>query len=120
MEIKLEPNFILKLSSRYCRKDALALGKLALNLTGFGVASNSTQNYVEIVSKLVETLVTKAHYLPLSLANMNTARIVPKKDYQINRLISGRLQLSRHTHLILDETALSEGESVTPFQLRTQ
>lgn len=32
------------------------------------------------------------------------------QDYQSNRLISGLLQLSQHTHLILDETALTAGQ----------
>ena len=46
----------------------------------------------------------------MSLQNMNTLALIPKKDYAANRLVSGRLQLSPHTHLVLDETAMSEGK----------
>lgn len=45
----------------------------------------------------------------MSLQNMNTMRLIPKKDYEQNRLLAGRLQLSASTHLILDETAMTEG-----------
>ena len=89
------------------------MGKLSLNLTDVPASNPSPipgrQTYTEMIYKLLELLVTKAHYLPLSLRNMNTLRLVPKKDYNENRLISGRLQLSTHTHLVLDETAMSEG-----------
>jgi len=45
----------------------------------------------------------------MSLNAMNTLCLIPKKDYQENRLISGCLQLSASTHLVLDETAMTEG-----------
>lgn len=35
---------------------------------------------------------------------------VPKKDYHANRLVSGLLQLSAQTHLILDETSMENGQ----------
>lgn len=33
-----------------------------------------------------------------------------RKDYECNRLTSGILQLSDHTHLVLDETCLTAGQ----------
>lgn len=45
----------------------------------------------------------------MSLQNMNTLRLIPKKDYEQNRLLAGRLQLSPNTHLVLDETVMTEG-----------
>lgn len=33
-----------------------------------------------------------------------------RKDYDGNRLVSGILQLSAHTHLVLDETCLAPGQ----------
>lgn len=52
----------------------------------------------------------QSHLLPISLSNMNSLRLSPCKDYEANRLLSGRLQLSSGTHLLLDETALENGQ----------
>ena len=52
----------------------------------------------------------QSYLLPISLSNMNSLRLSPCKDYEANRLLSGRLQLSPGTHLLLDETALENGQ----------
>ena len=41
---------------------------------------------------------------------MNSLRLVPRKDYVANRLVSGALQLSNNTSLFLDETQLEQGQ----------
>lgn len=46
----------------------------------------------------------------MSLQNMNQMRLVPRKDYVANRLVSGALQLARNTLLFLDETQLEQGQ----------
>lgn len=46
----------------------------------------------------------------MSLQNMNQVRLVPKKDYVANRLVSGALQLAKNTSLYLDETQLEQGQ----------
>lgn len=46
----------------------------------------------------------------MTLDNMNTLTFTPKKDYKCERLTSGVLQLSRNTHLLLDETKLTAGK----------
>ena len=46
----------------------------------------------------------------MSLQNMNSSLISPKKDYSANRLKSGALQLAERTHLILNETAMEPGQ----------
>ena len=40
----------------------------------------------------------------------NKGSFVPRKDYHENRLVSGLLQLSAGTHLILDETTMADGQ----------
>lgn len=52
----------------------------------------------------------QSYYLGMSLQNMNQMRLVPKKDYVANRLVSGGLQLAAHTSLFLDETKLEQGQ----------
>ncbi|KAK2161874.1 hypothetical protein LSH36_108g04002 [Paralvinella palmiformis] len=94
------------ISSVYARRDVAAVGKFALNLSGCppGVS------FPKLLHEFIKQLVTKCYLLPLSLENMNKLSLVPKKDYKVNRLKSGILQLSNGTHLILDETALQPGQ----------
>ena len=102
----------------YCRKDALAVGKFALNLTDVPVPStggDGGESFGRLLFELLEQLVTKGHYLAMSLQNLNTQPMVPKKDYAQNRLVAGRLQLSSQTHLVLDETAMTEGKKKPPI-----
>ncbi|EFX76920.1 hypothetical protein DAPPUDRAFT_305993 [Daphnia pulex] len=101
------------MSRVYNRKDSLALGKLSLNLTNVPIDNAVLQeSFPRFLFSLLERLVTKAHFLPMSLENLNTLRMIPKKDYQENRLIAGCLQLSSQTHLVLDETAMTEGQLI--------
>lgn len=56
------------------------------------------------------TFSLQSYYLAMSLQNMNQMRLIPKKDYVANRLVSGALQLARNTLLFLDETQLEQGQ----------
>ncbi|XP_071514071.1 mini-chromosome maintenance complex-binding protein isoform X2 [Panulirus ornatus] len=96
-------------SSVYLRKDVIALGKYSMNISGVS-KSLQEQQYTFLLYKLISSLVTQSHFFSMTLSNMNTTNFIPKKDYQANRLISGLLQLSQHTHLVLDETALTAGQ----------
>lgn len=94
------------ISTVYTRRDVLPLGKFTLNLsscpTGF--------SYTDRLYQVIQQLVPSSYYLPMSLQNMNQMRLVPKKDYTANRLVSGALQLSKNTSLFLDETRLEQGQ----------
>lgn len=92
------------LSTVYSRPDVLALGKYTLNLTGI------SKEVAKDISEMVEFIVAKCHKFPMTILNLNNSKLVPKKDYNTNRLISGKLQLSQDSHLILDETVLEEGQ----------
>jgi len=89
----------------YLRRDVLTLGKFSLNL--FNLPRE--ENYGKRLSTIIQLLLCNSHYFPMSVANFNQQTFVPKKDYKLNRLTSGLLQLPKHTHLILDETAMGEG-----------
>lgn len=52
----------------------------------------------------------QSYRLAMSLQNMNSMRLVPRKDYVANRLTSGALQLASNTSLFLDETQLEQGQ----------
>lgn len=49
---------------------------------------------------------------------MNSMRLVPKKDYVANRLVSGALQLARNTTLFLDEMQLEQSQLDTSGKRR--
>ncbi|CAL1578388.1 unnamed protein product [Knipowitschia caucasica] len=92
------------ISTVYARRDVLPLGKFTLNLSGVPAS------YTERLYQIIQQLVPSSYYLPMSLQNMNQMRLVPKKDYTANRLLSGALQLSKNTTLFLDETRLQQGQ----------
>ncbi|XP_065815360.1 mini-chromosome maintenance complex-binding protein [Labrus bergylta] len=94
------------ISSVYTRRDVLPLGKFTLNLSGCPIVASYTERLYQIIQQLVPS----SYYLGMSLQNMNQLRLVPKKDYVGNRLLSGVLQLSKNTDLFLDETQLEQGQ----------
>lgn len=94
------------ISSVYGRADVMPLGKFSLNLTH----CPPTKEYGQLIHTFIQALVTKSHFLPLSIENMNSLRLCPEKDYTANRLKSGVLQLSADTSLIIDETQLQPGQ----------
>ncbi|KAM9804247.1 mini-chromosome maintenance complex-binding protein [Neosynchiropus ocellatus] len=94
------------ISNVYARRDVLPLGKFTLNLSGCPTAGAYTERLYQIVQQLVPS----SFYLGMSLQNMNQMRLVPKKDYVANRLVSGALQLAGNTSLFLDETKLEQGQ----------
>lgn len=94
------------ISNVYSRRDVLPLGKFTLNLSGCPTVASYTERFYQIIQQLVPS----SYYLGMSLQNMNQMRLVPKKDYVANRLVSGVLQLARNTSLFLDETQLEQGQ----------
>ncbi|XP_075978600.1 mini-chromosome maintenance complex-binding protein [Anticarsia gemmatalis] len=91
----------------YLRQETMTLGQFCLNLSNLPI-----QKYPEYAKQLydiIKQFVTKSYYLPLTIENMNTLCLLPKKDYDCNRLTSGVLQLSKDTHLVLDETKMEQG-----------
>lgn len=58
---------------------------------------------------LLSQLLPKCVLLPLSVDVLNKGPFAPTKDYARNCLRAGPLQLSRGTHLVVDETAMRAG-----------
>jgi hypothetical protein len=84
----------------------LTLGKFSLNLH----IVPGGDNYTRRLSTILQLLSSKLHYLPLSIEVLNGGMFVPRKDNHANRLVSGVLQLSSNTNLILDETRMRAGQ----------
>uniref|UniRef100_A0A665TFA7 Mini-chromosome maintenance complex-binding protein n=1 Tax=Echeneis naucrates TaxID=173247 RepID=A0A665TFA7_ECHNA len=81
------------ISTVYSRRDVLPLGKFTLNLSGCPTAASFTERLYRIIQQLVPS----SFYLGMSLQNMN-------------RMLSGVLQLASNTSLFLDETQLEPGQ----------
>ncbi|KAK0149931.1 Mini-chromosome maintenance complex-binding protein [Merluccius polli] len=96
------------ISNVYARRDVLPLGKFTLNLSG--CPSTAAPAYTEQLYQILQQLVPCSYRLSMTLQNMNQLRMVPKKDYVANRLVSGVLQLASNTTLYLDETQLEQGQ----------
>ncbi|KAJ9584173.1 hypothetical protein L9F63_021470 [Diploptera punctata] len=94
------------ISTVYQRSDMLTLGQLCLNFFKVPVIDD----YSKKLYSLLEKILTKSHYEALTLDNLNKSRFTPKKNYDKNILLSGKLQLSANTHLVLDETCMDSGK----------
>ncbi|XP_041987429.1 mini-chromosome maintenance complex-binding protein [Aricia agestis] len=91
----------------YLRQETLTLGKFGLNISNLPIQKYS--NYGQQLYDIIKQFVTQSYYLPLTIENLNTMALLPKKDYDSNRLTSGILQMGKHTHLVLDETKMEQG-----------
>ncbi|XP_074287149.1 mini-chromosome maintenance complex-binding protein [Silene latifolia] len=99
---------LLHLLSRvHGRIDAVAVGKLSLNLTGFSKEAASI--FASPLTLTMKKLLPFTQHIPLTIEYLNTACLAPKKDYQANRLVPGVLQLAEGSHVIIDETQLQAG-----------
>uniref|UniRef100_A0A8C5BFV8 Mini-chromosome maintenance complex-binding protein n=1 Tax=Gadus morhua TaxID=8049 RepID=A0A8C5BFV8_GADMO len=96
------------ISNVYARRDVIPLGKFTLNLSGCPATAGPA--YTEQLYCALQQLVPSAYRLSMTLQNMNQLRLVPRKDYVANRLLSGALQLAANTSLYLDETQLEQGQ----------
>jgi hypothetical protein len=100
------------ISNIYARVNDEALGKFTLNLICHGVPLEVLKEYTESLYSVIESLMPNSVYFPLTIENLNTCSLVPKKDYTKNRLSTGKLslQLPKHTHIVVDETKLENGK----------
>ncbi|XP_077239151.1 E2F target protein 1 (ETG1) [Tasmannia lanceolata] len=99
---------LLHLLSRvHARVDTAAVGKLSLNLIGF--SNESVSIFGNQLHLAIENLLPFTQCIPITLDYLNTATLAPRKDYQMNRLVTGVLQLAQGTHLTIDETQLKAG-----------
>lgn len=96
--------FLIHLISKtYAVVGTLCVGKLSLNITKFPV------NFSCILYDFIQKVVEKSYMLPMTVDNLNKMKYTPKKDYDKNQLVSGVLQLSTGTNLVLDETVMQPG-----------
>ncbi|CAJ1974554.1 unnamed protein product [Sphenostylis stenocarpa] len=95
------------LSKVHARDNALAVGKLSLNLTCFKKETVSV--FGKQLTLVLKNLLPFTFYIPLTVEYLNAVSLAPKKNYYTNRLETGVLQLAEGSHLIVDETKLEAG-----------
>jgi hypothetical protein len=98
------------ISNIYARVNDEPLGKFSLNLICHAIPLEVLKEYTANLYNIMESLLPNSLYFPLTIENLNTCSLVPKKDYTKNRLLSGSLQLPKHTHIFIDETKLENGK----------
>ncbi|KAF9097635.1 hypothetical protein BGX29_007997 [Mortierella sp. GBA35] len=89
----------------YSRPSGTVLGKFSLNLKD----SSANSPVSKSLEKVVKSLLPKVHAIPMTLENLNKNYFYPRGEEQ---LVSGMLQVTRGTLLLLDETAMEEGTLV--------
>lgn len=109
---------LINLVSRiYMKKDLEALGKLALNLVNADqkikvITENGQEKIHSIVEALhiiIQNLIPCSLKLDITVQNLNNLAIRPLKDYNLNCLQKGLLQVPDNTFLLINETTLDVG-----------
>ncbi|EGC34130.1 hypothetical protein DICPUDRAFT_94871 [Dictyostelium purpureum] len=96
------------LSKVYSFSAGLCIGNFSLNIT---IPNKENFSHMaDIIELLFSKLTSRSHRFQVTIESLNDSSIIPFKDYDRNRLVSGLLQLPKNTHLIIDETKLSEGK----------
>ncbi|RWS27006.1 mini-chromosome maintenance complex-binding protein-like isoform X1 [Leptotrombidium deliense] len=101
---------ILALISKVCnRRDVIAIGSLPINFCNL-TSLQTNPDYLKRLFSLLSSFTTNSHYLNLTLQNLNNNQLIPKKDYEENKLSSTILQISSDTLLFVDETKMTPGQ----------
>ncbi|KAN0011848.1 hypothetical protein ACTFIU_007419 [Dictyostelium citrinum] len=96
------------ISKVYSFTTGLCIGNFSMNIS---IPNDKEfQRLPELIERLYEILLARSYRFSMSLDNLNDMDVVPYKDYDRNRIVSGLLQLPKGTNLILDETLLAEGK----------
>lgn len=99
---------IMSLISRIRRrKDVTILGQFTVGISGI---KPEMSFLVSKLGELISKITTHSHSIDMSIANLNNLRFTPKKDLDNNKMIAGTLQLPDGLYLMLNETALTEGQ----------
>ncbi|CAJ1444241.1 unnamed protein product, partial [Effrenium voratum] len=92
------------LASRvYGHTSGMALGQWSLNI------SHWPEDTAKSLHGAVSQLVPLAAHLPLTAETLSGGRWKPRKDFEANRLVAGKLQLAPGTTVLLDEAQMAQG-----------
>lgn len=102
------------------RRDVTVLGKFGLNITNIphvlkhaplvDEKQKKTKNFADCFFEALKQFISMGHMFKLTIDNLNKSNLIPNKDYNKDKLVSGMLQLPEQFQLVIDETELSSGE----------
>lgn len=97
---------LLALLSRPVRAGDQLLGKLSVNIVlPASVSDEVGARFIRAVKNLCASVIQ----IDVNIASMNSVEVFARKDYDLNRLKAGCLQLTSGSCLLANETALSHG-----------
>jgi hypothetical protein len=70
----------------------------------------NANSFSNIFYKYFKDCLTMSHLFKLSVDSLNNSNLIPNKDYNTDKLMSGMLQLPERFQLVVDETILNAGE----------
>lgn len=102
------------LSRVHARPDPVVLGCVSLSLRGpppgsAAAAASPASLVAASLASALRSLLPRLVCAPLSVASLNAGGWVAHKDYALNEVVPGLLQLADGTTLLLDETGLQPG-----------
>lgn len=108
---------LMALLARPIRTNSQILGKLSVNLVMPAKPTPSTQTSSPSlgvdganITKVLKLLCPRVVDIDVSIASMNCTEVYARKDYDLNRLRAGRLQVAPGTCVVIDETRLTNGQ----------
>ena len=100
----LAEHIFLHILSRVRVRNAMAtVGTFSLNVFGFKQVPSGLMT-------VFKTFLVNVLHIPLSIEYLNGRRFAPKKDYEMNRLLTGPFQTVDGSLMVLDETAMDKGK----------
>lgn len=97
---------VMALLSKPLRRGEQLVGKLSLNLV---LPSNHDNQATEALRMALHSICSSVVTIDVNIASLNSREVYARKDYEVNRLRAGCLQLAEGSCLLLNETALSHG-----------
>lgn len=97
---------LMALLSKPVRRGEQIVGKLSLNLV---LPADQDANAFQAVQLALQNICSSVVVVDVNIASLNSRDVYPRKDYDVNRLRAGCLQLAEGSCLLLNETALSNG-----------
>ncbi|PXF49662.1 Mini-chromosome maintenance complex-binding protein [Gracilariopsis chorda] len=82
------------------------LGKLSVNIV---LPSDSTASAVQELARAIKEVFPTVVEIEVNLSSLNATEMYPRKDYDMNRLKAGALQMAAGTCLITNECNMTNG-----------
>ncbi|CAI2363918.1 unnamed protein product [Moneuplotes crassus] len=108
-ELAAEYVFMTLLSRVTKREDGIPVGISCINL--YSQEERAAEEICRGIERFMKLFQAHTFYAPIDLESLNSYDLIPKKNYDTNRLSRGGLQILNSTCALLDETNMREGKT---------